>query len=255
MTGNASVNLINTSMFGLRDKKGGIVSTGLFDLSFGNNGVHGAVSMSGTDMNLGNLAQCFTGYEESRRVYQMKHSTEENNTAFESIAMLEHTAGVKGDKDYENYRLARELAGGTKRVALTNGVSKKTGEIYLGMVDPDDSSVININQSMLGGGTLEDYAKLAAVMSHEGKHAYGEHVESAVYAFGGDSYLQMVQNVGLKGDVGFIAGIASAMSNKENDAINAQGAQELWKLVKNDKGEYSFEWDKSTDLDLSELGL
>ena len=92
-------------------------------------------------------------------------------------------------------------------------------------------------------------------MSHEGKHAYGEHVESAAYAFGGDSYLQMVQNVGLKGDVGFIAGIASAMSNKENDAINAQGAQELWKLVKNDKGEYSFEWDKSTDLDLSELGL
>ena len=87
-------------------------------------------------MNLGNLAQCFTGYEESRRVYQMKHSTEENNAAFESIAMFEHTAGAKGDKDYENYRLARELAGGTKRVALTNGVSKKTGERYLGMVDP-----------------------------------------------------------------------------------------------------------------------
>jgi len=254
LTGKTTVNLLTPGMFGLKDRYGNPVNVGLFELSLGKDGVHGALGMGGYDLNLGNMAKCFKGYEESRRVFQMKHSGEANNTALEAIAMFDHTQGAGGD-DYENYKLARELANGTKRVALTDGVSTD-GTNYRGMVDPNDSSVININQSMIGSGTLEDYAKVASVMSHEGAHAYGEHVESNAYAYGGDSYLQMVRNVGLRGNGTFLGEMVKATLDPKNQMVNEQGMQEFWKAVMDKKtGTYSFQWDKQDNFDLTEMGI
>jgi len=95
--------------------------------------------------------------------------------------------------------------------------------------------VININQSMIGSGTLEDYAKVASVMSHEGAHAYGEHVESNAYAFGGDSYLQMVRNVGLRGDGTFLGEMVKATLDPKNQMVNT-GGPEYWRVMLDENG-------------------
>jgi hypothetical protein len=64
LTGNATVNLLNTSMFSDNS------SVGLFEVSFGEDGLHGAVGMDGTDLNLGKLVSSLNGasalFENSR---------------------------------------------------------------------------------------------------------------------------------------------------------------------------------------------
>ncbi|HOS35943.1 MAG TPA: hypothetical protein PKW72_08995 [Treponemataceae bacterium] len=64
LTGNATVNLLSTGMFSDNS------SVGLFEVSFGEDGLHGAVGMDGTDLNLGKLVSSLNGasalFENSR---------------------------------------------------------------------------------------------------------------------------------------------------------------------------------------------
>jgi len=81
MTGNASINLINTSMFGVKYADGKTpLSVGLFELGFGKDGTHGSLSMSGTDMNLGKLSGALSGmnvlYQNKRIEDYSAHNTD-----------------------------------------------------------------------------------------------------------------------------------------------------------------------------------
>ena len=225
MTGNASVNLLNASMLGMKGKNNSLINGGLFEVSFGKDGFHGAVSSAGTDMNLGKLASAFKGYEQSRRIFELKAGGKTGNATLETIAALDYTLKVK------NHALSKDLFDGKKSLELTDGVAKD-GTTYAGMVNSDTNpSVIKMNQALLGSMSKEEIAKFAAIVSHEGAHLSGEHVESAAYKFGGESYVQMVQNMGLKGDSGFLSGILDAMKRPENQTANA-GGDEYWLLTK-----------------------
>ena len=53
LTGSASFNLLNFSMFGLKDAAGGTVGGGLFELNIGRNGIAAKLGMGGADISAG----------------------------------------------------------------------------------------------------------------------------------------------------------------------------------------------------------
>ncbi|MDY7029623.1 MAG: hypothetical protein SVR04_15135 [Spirochaetota bacterium] len=146
-------------MFGIEDRNGNAVNTGLFELKFGNNGFHGAVGMGGTDLNIGKLYQAYRRFEASARISQFLFGGEAGNAALETIAMLENTRNNK-----INYRLAQLMFDKKIGMELGSGTSGE-GVDYNGMYDPDNPDTITISQELLGNMTQEDYAKIASVVS------------------------------------------------------------------------------------------
>lgn len=97
MTGNASVNLLNASLFqslGLKDNRGGAVNTGLFELSFGKNGMHGALSMGGTDVSVGSIALAMS---DVKTAYSQYKEVEAAKQAATVQAMLQNLKLGNGD--------------------------------------------------------------------------------------------------------------------------------------------------------------
>jgi hypothetical protein len=71
MTGNATVNLLNSSMFGGP-------SVGLFEMSFGNDGLRGAIGMEGTDLNLGKLSGSVSGINVLYQNHRISNYAQQN---------------------------------------------------------------------------------------------------------------------------------------------------------------------------------
>lgn len=215
MTGNASVNLLNMNMFGGP-------SVGLFELGFGKNGLSGAVSMGGTDLSARTLFNSFTGLHQTARIGQLKNGDEADVATLETIAAFDNTnSGL-------NYKLARELFNGSTKLEIGSGVSAN-GTVYNGMYSSDKTDTLTISKALLGDMTQEDYAKIASTVSHEGSHMNGVNVEGVAHMYGADTYSQLVQNLGLKGDADFAGSIASALADDASWTENS-GGEQYWKF-------------------------
>ena len=86
LTGTASFNALNFSMFGLTDKAGSTVGGGLLELNFGKNGFSSRLGMGGADVSLGTLATALRGLD----VWNVNNriSAYGNNNDFDALIAL-----------------------------------------------------------------------------------------------------------------------------------------------------------------------
>jgi hypothetical protein len=168
MTGNASVNVLNLSMFGGPD-------VGLFELGFGKDGFSGALSMGGTDMNALKLINSINGINETANILSFKTNGKEGNdtlSAFNGLA-------ITGDKT--NIELAKKIKDREIKVAYGDMGTK------YGKFDEATPDTIFINNDLLGGGE-EGAAQIASLLAHEGLHAGGNYAEDKAYQSGWDTF-------------------------------------------------------------------
>ena len=146
-----------------------------------------------------------------------KYGGDESRSTLNGVNKLGHT-------DLEmNHRLANDIW--SEEVGINYGYTGGFGLYKVG----DDSMTLDIN--LLGGG-LEESAKLATVLAHEGTHLYGNRVEGVAHFQGAVTYMQLLDKFNLAGDKAFAGEIMAGLTSTNSWKVNT-GDEDWWKLVKN----------------------
>lgn len=199
MTGNANVNLINTSMFGLTDINDGAVSIGLFEFGFGKDGLHSQIGMGGTDLNLGKLASSLNGVSalyQNKKIneYTQTHKDIEANVAMRAL----FSYGDKNGRDtYEDI-----LSGKTTLAVndkLEDNATAKTVMNYDGTKTIFLRSLSNnVTEGVAAGIVLQHEAYLDGVdsadQSAEAHAAVTAHTEMAIRVRDDGMYVNTIRN-------------------------------------------------------------
>lgn len=158
MTGNASVNLLSASMFqslGLKDKSGGAINTGLFELSFGKNGMHGALSMGGTDVSVGSIALAMSDVKTAYSQYKEIESAKQSAAV---QAMLQNIKFGNGD-NVSFLQLGADTAGKDALDKMMNGDDEKLQGFVNPFAKQDDSSLNLIDSQPQNLASITNDAK------------------------------------------------------------------------------------------------
>ncbi|MEE1211853.1 MAG: M23 family metallopeptidase [Treponema sp.] len=146
-----------------------------------------------------------------------KYGSIEKRSTLNSINMMGYTkneTAIKASKDVWDEKVKVEYG--------------DTGSDFGNYTIGDDK--IRLSTALLGGGR-EGSAKLAAVMSHESTHYYGERREAMAHLNGLDTYSQINKLFKLKGDSTLsnemLAGVLNAENWKENS-----GDVDHWTMMK-----------------------
>ena len=231
ITGNAKVNLLNTKLFhrfGLQDRNGDPISTGLLEYSFGDNGNQFSIGSGGVGIDLTSTLSSLKGLGVAGKISGMKWGGIEGNTRLETVAMYDNTSNAF------NHSLARGLFDKSIDLKIGNGMSSEDIG-YRGMYDANNPNTITVNQDMLGNMTQEDYARIAAIVSHESTHMAGNRIEAFAHQQGLGTYQELVTNLELTGDGSFTNEMVSGVLNPENWKMNS-GSMDYWKLIENPDG-------------------
>ena len=160
----------------------------------------------GTDISAGTLISAYNGMKEASKVLSWKYGSIEKQSTLNSINMMGYTkneTAIKASKDVWDEKLKVEYG--------------DTGSDFGNYTIGDDK--IRLSTALLGGGR-EGSAKLAAIMSHESTHYYGERREALAHLNGLDTYSQINKLFKLKGDSALsnemLAGVLNAENWKEN---------------------------------------
>ena len=157
------------------------------------------------------------GIKESSKVLSWKYGSIEKRSTLNSINMMGYT------KNEHNKKLSKDIW--NEKLGVEYG---DTGKDYGNYTVGEDK--IRLSDKLLGGGK-EGSAKLAAVMSHEGTHYYGERREAMAHLNGLDTYSQINKLFKLKGDSALsnemLAGVLNAENWKENS-----GDVDHWTMMK-----------------------
>ena len=226
ITGNAKVNLLNTKLFhrfGLQDRNGDPISTGLLEYSFGDNGNQFSIGSGGVGIDLTSTLSSLKGLGVAGKISGMKWGGIEGNTRLETVAMYDNTSNAF------NHSLARGLFDKSIDLKIGNGMSSEDIG-YRGMYDTNNPNTITVNQDMLGNMTQEDYARIAAIVSHEGTHMAGNRVEAFAHQQGLGTYQELVTNLKLTGDTSFTNEMVSGVLNPESWKMNS-GTADYWKRL------------------------
>jgi hypothetical protein len=158
LTGEATLNIANMSMFGGP-------SAGLAEMHLGGaDGFSLNLGSGGTDVSLGTLASAFSGMRESALIDSMKNGTLEQQRAFSAVNGLGYVQGQEG-----LWKAAREILDGKIHIGYSSDLSKT----QLGEYDPADRDSILVNDDFLTMDGALSSAKLAAIMGHELTHWEG----------------------------------------------------------------------------------
>lgn len=234
LTGEATFNVLNIADFINPNSKLAGASSGLLEVTLGGEkGFSSRIGTGGTDISSSSLLGAVKGMNEASKVTDWKYGSDEQRSTLNAINMLGYTQ-VK-TKENDNIQLAKDIWNGELGVEYGD-----TGEDYGNYKVGDDK--IKLSNKLLGGGK-EESAKLAAVMSHEGTHAYGNRVEGVAHYAADQTYSQINSIFKLKGDVSFsdqmLAGILDTKNWKENE-----GDVDHWRIVYKNDGSIGWEWDK-----------
>lgn len=104
---------------------------------------------------------------------------------------------------------------------------------------------ITLNSTLLGSG-LEESAKLATVLAHEGTHLYGNRVEGVAHLQGAATYMQLLDQFKLDGDGSFAGEIMAGLTSTNSWKVNT-GDEDYWKLVRRNDGSFAWQEDGSLD--------
>ena len=234
LTGEATFNVLNIADFINPNSKLAGASSGLLEVTLGGEkGFSSRIGTGGTNISSSSLLGAVKGMNEASKVTDWKYGTTEQKSTLNAINMLGYTQ-VK-TKENDNIQLAKDIWNGELGVEYGD-----TGKDYGNYTVGDDK--IRLSNKLLGGGK-EASAKLAAVMSHEGTHAYGNRVEGVAHYAADRTYSQINEIFSLKGDVSFsdqmLAGILDRDNWKENE-----GDVDHWRIVYKNDGSIGWEWDK-----------
>ena len=178
------------------------------------------------------------GIKESSKVLSWKYGSIEKRSTLNSINMMGYTkneTAIKASKDVWDEKLKVEYG----------DTGSDLGNYTIG----DDK--IRLSDKLLGGGR-EGSAKLAAVMSHEGTHAYGNRYEGIAHMAAADTYSQINTIFNLTGDGAFsnemLKGIMNPESWKENE-----GDVDHWTIKMHADGSHEFINDNKKTLSIDYL--
>jgi len=239
LTGEATFNVLNIADFINPNSKLAGASSGLLEVTLGGEkGFSSRIGTGGTNISSSSLLGAVKGMNEASKVTDWKYGSDEQRSTLNAINMLGYTQ-VK-TKENDNIQLAKDIWNGELGVEYGD-----TGEDYGNYKVGDDK--IKLSNKLLCGGK-EASAKLAAVMSHEGTHAYGNRVEGVAHYAADQTYSQINSIFKLNGDTSFsdqmLAGILDRDNWKENedDVDHWQQVFENGQLGWREDGNYGFKF-------------
>ena len=218
MTGNATFNLAS------------IKGVGLLEVTIGKDGISSRLGSGGMSLSSETLMLAASGRQEAGKVMDWKYGTDESRSTLNGINQL----------GYTNIQLNHDLANDIWNEQIGVDYADIAG---YGLYKVGEKS-ITLNSDLLGGG-LEESAKLATVLSHEGTHLYGNRIEGIAHFHGATTYMQLLDQFKLAGDETFAGEIMAGLTDPSSWVENT-GDEDWWKL--NLKGE--IEWDGSRDLNV-----
>ena len=218
MTGNATFNLAS------------IKGVGLLEVTIGKDGISSRLGSGGMSLSSETLMLAASGRQEAGKVMDWKYGTDESRSTLNGINQLGYT-NIQVNHDLANDIWNEQI--GVDYADIAGYGLYKVGE-----------KSITLNSDLLGGG-LEESAKLATVLSHEGTHLYGNRIEGIAHFHGATTYMQLLDQFKLAGDETFTGEIMAGLTDPSSWVENT-GDEDWWKL--NLKGE--IEWDGSRDLNV-----
>ena len=245
LTGEATFNVLNIADIGINSILNKAIgntgaepvkaSCGLLEVSVGNDGVKTRLGTGGIDISYGTVLAAYTGLKESARVTSWKYGGVEKSSTLNSINMLGYT------QNEHNKKLSKDIW--NEKLGVEYG---DTGKDYGNYTVRDDK--IRLSEKLLGGGK-EGSAKLAAVMSHEGTHAYGNRYEGIAHMAAADTYSQINTIFNLTGDASFSNEMLKGIMNPESWKENT-GNIDHWKFDSDGNGGFGWRWDDDFDFNV-----
>ena len=219
MTGNATFNLASIKGFGL------------LEVTIGKDGISAGIGSGGMSLSFETLMSAARGRKEAGKVMDWKYGTDESRSTLNGINLL----------GYTNIQLNHDLA--------KNIWNEQIGVDYAdiagyGLYKVGEKSV-TLNSDLLGGG-LEESAKLATVLSHEGTHLYGNRIEGIAHFQGAATYTQLLDKFNLAGDKAFAGEIMAGLTSTNSWKVNT-GDEDWWKQVRRNDGSFAWQEDGSLD--------
>ncbi|MBR5581480.1 MAG: hypothetical protein IKW26_09310, partial [Treponema sp.] len=164
MTGNATFNLAS------------IKGVGLLEVTIGKDGISSRLGSGGMSLSSETLMLAASGRQEAGKVMDWKYGTDESRSTLNGINQLGYT-NIQVNHDLANDIWNEQI--GVDYADIAGYGLYKVGE-----------KSITLNSDLLGGG-LEESAKLATVLSHEGTHLYGNRIEGIAHLQGATTYMQL----------------------------------------------------------------
>ncbi len=211
MTGNATFNVASLG------------GTGFMELHLGKDGFGMNFGMNGTDVSFQTLSSAVRGYREADKVTDWKTGSEEQRSTLNAINVMGWTGKAENTK---NIDLSKAIWSGKLQARFEDMGANENGYYDAGK----NSSEIVISSAFLGAG-MEQAAKLATVMSHEGSHWSGNPVEALAHAQGLTTYGQINAIFGLKSDDTFNQSMFDAYLNPASWEVNDATGRQDWKVL------------------------
>jgi len=245
MTGHASINILNTSMFGAEN------GTGLFELHFDKDkGMTGAIGMGGVDMNLGKLARGVKGMDAWAQNVKIWSSKEENISDAAVQMRVAYSAGKSGDTEamstYRNLLSGKDnlFVGLDKGEGYTETNAGGGRDIYLSSLGTDKNSrlasgVTLVHESHRDGEDSKDnYLETRETVAAHTIAAFGLSGTYGTDFIKGNETLTNDVNAFMKGPAGFADYVDG---NYDSNGDN-------WLLTKHNDGSFTMIDDGSDDV-------
>ncbi len=222
LTGNVTLNLVNLNLLKTLELTKNDYNMGLLELQLGKDGVGINFGNGGIDVSIGTMIAAAEGLKDAAKVTEAKldnlFGNKESISTLNAVNMLGWSEN--GFRQYLASAIWEEKLGVSYKDLSER---EALGEYILG------SKEIALDMSLLGGGN-EGSARLAAVMAHEGSHAFGNRVEFFAHLQGSETYNEINTNFGLQENNSFVAEMVFAMNNPENWTENT-GDTDKWRLM------------------------
>ncbi len=215
MTGEATLNVANFSMLGIKGADGEIVQNGLLEMHLGgSNGFSMNLGTGGADFSLGNIASAIQGVSESAAISKWKYGSSDDRAVLNAVNGLGYT-----DSE-QNWNVAQRIFSRDLAVQFSSQMAQNEWGSY----STESPNTITLNADMLNAKGALGAAEMASVLSHEGTHASGNRVEGIAYIMQMDAMYTISKAWGVS-DSAFSNSIARQAMVAGNWEIGAGGEE------------------------------
>ena len=205
-------------------------------MAIGKDGISSRLGSGGMSLSSETLMLAASGRQEAGKVMDWKYGTDESRSTLNGINQLGYT-NIQVNHDLANDIWNEQI--GVDYADIAGYGLYKVGE-----------KSITLNSDLLGGG-LEESAKLATVLSHEGTHLYGNRIEGIAHLQGATTYMQLLDQFKLAGDETFAGEIMAGLTDPSSWVENTDD-EDWWKQVRRNDGSFAWQEDGSLDFNFED---